>query len=99
MIRPSFLDSESRHDLIDLARDGAAAHRLARRANAPVLLDDGLSRETIGKMLFLDVDTIREWHKLDLEDGIEGLATFSYEGDGVAWIPAAVGAQGLVGAG
>ena len=50
MIRPSFLDSESRCDLIDLARDGAAAHRLARRANALVLLDDGLSCEAIGKV-------------------------------------------------
>jgi hypothetical protein len=39
MIRPGFLDSESRRDLIELARDGSAAHRLARRANALVLLD------------------------------------------------------------
>jgi transposase len=80
MIRPGFLDSESRRDLIDLARDGAAAHRLARRANALVLLDDGLSCEAIGKVLFLDGDTIREWHRLYLEDGIEGLATFNHEG-------------------
>ncbi len=29
MIRPGFLDSESRRDLIELARDGSAAHRLA----------------------------------------------------------------------
>jgi hypothetical protein len=78
MIRPGFLDSESRRDLIDLVRDGAAAHRLARRTNA--LLDDGLSCEAIGKVLFLDGDTIREWHKLYLEDGIEGLATFNHEG-------------------
>jgi transposase len=80
MIRPGFLDSESRRDLIDLARDGAAAHRLARRANALVLLDDGLSCEAIGKVLFLDGDTVREWHKLYLEDGIEGLASFNHEG-------------------
>jgi len=43
MIRPGFLDPESRQDLIELARDGSAAHRLARRANALVLLDDGMS--------------------------------------------------------
>jgi hypothetical protein len=43
MIRPGFLDRESRQDLIEMARDGSAAHRLARRANALVLLDDGLS--------------------------------------------------------
>ena len=65
MIRPGFLDSESRQDLIELARDGSAAHRLARRANALVLLDD---------------DTIRTWHRLYEQDGIEGLASFGYEG-------------------
>ena len=42
MIRPGFLDSELRQDLIELTRDGSAAHRLARRANALVLLDDGM---------------------------------------------------------
>jgi len=42
MIRPGFLDSVSRQELIDLARDGSAALRLARRANALVLLDHGM---------------------------------------------------------
>jgi hypothetical protein len=45
MIRPGFLDSESRQDLIELTRDGPAAHRLARCANALLLLDDGMSCE------------------------------------------------------
>ena len=36
-----------------------AAHRLARRANALVLLDDGMSCEAIAKVLLLDDDTIR----------------------------------------
>ena len=80
MIRPGFLDSESRQDLIELARDGSAAHRLARRANALVLLDDGMSCEAIAKVLLLDDDTIRTWHRLYEEDGIEGLASFGYEG-------------------
>ena len=39
MKRQGFLDDESRRDLIELARDGSAAHRLACRANALVLLD------------------------------------------------------------
>ena len=43
VIRPGFLDSESRQDLIELTRDGSAAHRLARQANALLLLDDGMS--------------------------------------------------------
>lgn len=80
MIRPSFLDSESRQDLIELTRDGSAAHRLARRANALLLLDDGMSCQAVAKVLYLDDDTIRTWHRLYQEDGIEGLASFGYEG-------------------
>ena len=81
MIRPGFLDSESRQDLTELARDGSAAHRLGRRANALVLLDDGMSCEAIAKVLLLDDDTIRTWYRLYEEDGIEGLAaSFGYEG-------------------
>lgn len=80
MIRPGFLDRESRQDLLELARDGSAAHRLARRANALVLLDDGMSCEAIAKVLLLDDDTVRTWHRLYQEDGIEGLASFGYEG-------------------
>jgi len=55
MIRRGFLDSESRKDLTELARDGSAAHRLARRA----LLDAGMNCEVIAKVLLLDDDTIR----------------------------------------
>ena len=80
MIRGGFLDPESRKDLIELARDGSAAHRLGRRANALVLLDDGLSCEAIAKVLLLDDATIRTWYRLYREDGIEGLVSFGYEG-------------------
>ena len=47
MIHGGFLDPESRKDLIELARDGSAAHRLARRANALALLDDGMTCEAV----------------------------------------------------
>src|ERR1700678_4374651 len=80
MIRRGFLDRDSRQDLIELAGDGSAAHRLGRRANALVLLDDGMSCAAIAKVLLLDDDTIRTWHRLYEEDGIEGLASFGYEG-------------------
>src|SRR5271169_4219508 len=80
MIRPGFLDSESRRDLIELARDGSAEHRLARRANALVLLDNGLSCQAIAEVLLLDDDTIRLWYQLYQEDGIEGLTSFGHEG-------------------
>jgi transposase len=80
MIRRGFLDAESRQDLIELTRDGSAAHRLARRANALVLLDDGMSCQAIAKVLFLDDGTIRAWYQLYQEDGVEGLTSFDHEG-------------------
>src|SRR5271169_6417216 len=69
MIRAGFLSPLDRADLTALARDGSAAHRLARRANALLLLDDGWSYEKIAGALYLDDDTIRKWHGLFVEDG------------------------------
>ena len=80
MIRAHFLSFEDRADLIALARDGSAAHRLARRANALVLLDDGWNCERVAAALFLDDDTIRKWHGLFVEDGLEGLTRFEAGG-------------------
>jgi transposase len=80
MRHSGFLDAESRQDLIELARDGSAAHRLARRANALVLLDGGMKYAAVAKVLLLDDDTIRTWRRLYEEDGIEGLASFGQAG-------------------
>ncbi len=80
VIRSKFLSAEEREELIALARDGSAAHRFARRANALALLDDGMSCEAVAKVLFLDDDTIRTWYRLYEEDGIEGLEGFAYQG-------------------
>ena len=80
MIRRNFLSPEDRADLIALARDGSCAHRLARRANALVLLDEGWSCARVASALFLDDDTIRRWHALFLEDGLEGLTRFDAGG-------------------
>jgi transposase len=63
-----------------LARDGLAEHRLARRANALVLLDRGMSCEEVGRVLLIDDDTIRTWHDLFEKDGVDGLAGFTYGG-------------------
>src|SRR4051795_5134953 len=80
MIRGGFLTSEEQQDLTDLARDGTVEHRLARRANALVLLDRGMSCEDVGRVLLIDDDTIRTWHRLFEEDGVDGLAGFTYGG-------------------
>ena len=80
MIRAGYLSAEDRADLIALARDGSAAHRLARRANALVLLDDGWSCERVADALLLDDDTIRRWHGLFVAEGLEGLTRFEAGG-------------------
>ena len=54
MIRGGFLTAEERQDLTELARDGLAEHRLARRANALVLLDRGMSCEEVGRVLLIE---------------------------------------------
>ena len=76
MIRLGFLSAVDRADLIALAKDGSAAHRLARRANALVLLDAGYTFNKVAKVLLLDDGTIRAWHKMFIEGGIEGLTRF-----------------------
>src|ERR687898_278627 len=80
MIRGGFLTAEERQDLTELARDGLAEHRLARRANALVLLDRGVRCDEVGRVLLIDDDTIRTWHDLFEKDGVDGLAGFNYGG-------------------
>ena len=80
MIRGGFLSAEDRRHLIALARDGSAASRLTRRANALVLLDDGWSCQEVAAALLLNDDTIRNWHKLFEQRGIDGLTSFDVGG-------------------
>jgi len=79
-IRFGFLDDESRERLIALARDGSTISRVTRRANAIVLLNDGWSASDVAKAFLLDDDTIRGWHKLYEQRGIEGLTSFDMGG-------------------
>src|SRR6201998_1419813 len=80
MIRGGFLSAEDRSQLIALARDGSAVSRMTRRANAWVLLDDGWSCQQVARALLLNDDTIRDWHKLFEQRGIEGLTSFDVGG-------------------
>jgi len=80
MIRGGFLSAEDRGRLVALARDGSAASRLTRRANALVLLDDGWSCQEVAEALLLNDDTIRGWHKLFEQRGVEGLTSFDMGG-------------------
>ena len=51
-----------------------------RRANALVLLDDGMSYAAVARVLLLDDDPARAWRLLYEKDGIDGLASLGYEG-------------------
>ena len=80
MIRGGFLSEDDRNKLIALARDGLAASRVTRRANALVLLNKGWSCRDVANALLLDDDTIRGWRKLFEQRGIEGLTSFDMGG-------------------
>ena len=80
MIRANFLSEEDRNELIALARDGSIASRVTRRANALVLLDEGMSCQEVAHVLLYDDDTIRGWRKLFEQRGIEGITSFDVGG-------------------
>ena len=70
MIRSNFLTTADRLELLSCVQRQREHHGVARRANALLLLDDGMSCSQIAKVLFLDDDTVRNWHKQYLaEDG------------------------------
>ena len=67
IIRGGFLGEEDRNKLIALARDGSAASRMTRRANALVLLDNGWSCREVAKCGWLSESAQRwrsekSWH-------------------------------------
>ena len=76
MIRGGFLSANDRRALIGIARDGLEEHRVARRANAIILLDRGWSCERVAAALLLDDDTVRDWHRAYEQGGVEGLKSF-----------------------
>src|SRR4051794_37201233 len=80
MIGGGFLTAEERQDLTELARDGLAEHRLARRAKALGLLGRGVRCGEGGRGLLIGDATIRTWHRLFEEDGVDGLVGFNYGG-------------------
>ena len=80
MIRGGFLSADDRRALIGIARDGLAEARVARRANAIVLLDRGWGCERVAAALLLDDDTVRNWHSAYQRGGVEELKSFGHEG-------------------
>src|ERR1700733_11269591 len=92
MIRGGFLIEEDLKALIALARDGLAAGRVTRRANALVLLDKGMSCQQVAEVLLFDDDTIRGWYELFEQSGVEGLSHFDVGGSSSKMTPLQCGA-------
>ena len=88
MIRGGFLTAQERAELTALARNGLAEHRLSRRANAVLLLDKGWSCQKVAEALYLDDDTVRQWHDLFETAGVRGLERFE-AGGSVGFLSAA----------
>ena len=80
MIRPDALSLSQRAELLALMRCGSTEYRVARRANAMLLLDDGWTYEEVAEALYLHHTTIRDWRELYDERGIEGLKQFDAGG-------------------
>jgi transposase len=80
MIRGGFLSKDGRAHLEALMRRPNEKHGIGRRANAILLLDDGLSCEDVAKVLYLDDDTVRGWHRRFLADGVAALRAFGWKG-------------------
>jgi transposase len=76
MIHGNFLTPEQRRDLTILARKPKVEHRVARRANALVLLDRGMSCEEVAAVLLLDDDTVRGWYSRFEQTGVKGISDF-----------------------
>ena len=67
-------------DITALVRGGLEEHRVARRANAILLLDKGWNCASVSDALFIDDDTVRKWHDLFVTAGVEGLSRFEISG-------------------
>ncbi len=80
MRKTGFLTAEERRTLTELTQDGLAQHRLARRANALILLDRGMNYGQVAGVLLIDGDTVRQWRHIFETDGVEGLAGFHFGG-------------------
>lgn len=80
MIRAGTLSSSQRAELVAVVRSGRVEHRVARRSNAVLLLDDGWSCEEVAKAFYIDDDTVRTWRKLYGEHGLSALERFDAGG-------------------
>lgn len=80
MIRKWFLSDADRQYFLKLVRNKNEGGGIVRRANAMLLLDKGWICADVGVALFLDDDTIRDWHKRFIDGGMDHLFMFDWKG-------------------
>ena len=84
MIQAKFLSPCQRDELEQIVLRPSEGHGVARRANTVLLLDDGWICATVGKALYLDDDTVRNWHKHYRSGGWDELEMLDWKG-GMVW--------------
>lgn len=79
MDQGGFLSTDKRAHLEALVRRPTERHGIARRANAVLLLDDGLRCKELARVLYLDDDTVRRWRDRFRQEGARALAVFGWK--------------------
>ncbi len=69
-----------RKELEGIMRRQSEMHGVARRANAILLLDDGLGFDQIAKVLYISEGTVREWHGHYVNGGLDEMTLFDWKG-------------------
>ena len=80
MIQSGFLSSSERLELESCVRTHRENHGVARRANAILLLDDGKTCQVIAEFLYLNDDTLRDWHKTYRKSSWDAFAFDGWKG-------------------
>ena len=78
--RGNFLSETELADLEKIARDGLEEHRIARRANAIILLNRGMKFEDVAQNLLIDDSTVRAWRGAFEDGGVEAIVMFDLKG-------------------
>ena len=73
------LSLDERNYLLSVVKRRTIAHLVAQRANALLLLDEGLSFDDVARVLYLDQASIRKWVKLHSAKGNDFLALSEYK--------------------
>ena len=80
MLESGFLDDKERADCLRVVKDGREEQRFSRRANALLLLDDGMKYEQVAKVLYIDDSTVRAWRRAYEEAGVGSIYAFDLKG-------------------